>query len=272
MEGLAKKKPLLILFEDAHWADATSLEVLDLLLKSFATAGAVTDHLPSRIRERHESVSLDVATVALGRLDRVQAKTSSRRVTGGRELPAEVLAQIVAQTDGVPLFVEELTKHVLESGLLVEGPDRYRLGRVVAAACDPFRHCRICWMARPRLASPRLRTSRRSGRRLGANSPIPCCMSSSAATSRRCGPRSRNWRDLELVFRSGEPPAARYTFKHALVRDTAYESLLKSRRQILHQKIAETLREHFADIVEAEPELLAHHFDGGGPLAARTAI
>ena len=76
--------------------------------------------------------------------------------------------------------------------------------------------------------------------------------------------------DSELVFRFGEPPAARYTFKHALVRDTAYESLLKSRRQILHQKIAETLREHFADIVEAEPELLAHHFTEAG--LARTAI
>ena len=143
MEGLAKKQPLLILFEDAHWADATSLEVLDLVLKSVPRLPAL---LLITFRPEFEapwSASPDVATVTLGRLDRVQAKTLVERVTGGRELPAEVLAQIVAKTDGVPLFVEELTKHVLG----IRAPRR-RAGPIPPrrACCRRLRfprHCRI---------------------------------------------------------------------------------------------------------------------------------
>ena len=118
---------MFILFEDAHWADATSLEVLDLLIQSVPRLAALS---PITFRPEFEaqwSALPDVAKIALGRFDRIQAETLVARVTGGRELPAEVLAQIVAKTDWVPLFVEELTKNVLESGLLVEGVDRYRL-------------------------------------------------------------------------------------------------------------------------------------------------
>ena len=267
MEGLAKKQPLLILFEDAHWADATSLEVLDLLLKSVPRLPAL---LLITFRPEFEArwPTPEVATLALGRLDQVQAETLVARVTGGRELPAEVLAQIVAKTDGVPLFVEELTKHVLKSGLLVEGPDRYRLDGLLPPLAIPST-LRNSLMARlDRLAA--VKDIAQIGAAIGREFSYPLLHAVVGRDERTLRAALAQLEDSELVFRFGEPPAARYTFKHALVRDTAYESLLKSRRQILHQKIAETLREHFADIVEAEPELLAHHFTEAG--LARTAI
>src|SRR5208337_3049554 len=124
MEGLARQKPMLVLFEDAHWADATSLELLDLVIER---APRLPVLLLITFRPEFDapwSAAPGVSTVTLGRLDRVQAETLVERVAGGRKLPEEVLAQIVAKTDGVPLFVEELTKNVLESELLVEEPDR----------------------------------------------------------------------------------------------------------------------------------------------------
>ena len=143
MEGLAKQKPLLILFEDAHWADATSLEVLDLVIESVRRLPAL---LLITFRPEFEapwSGLPDVATVTLGRLDRVQAETLVERVTGGRKLPAEVLAQIVAKTDGVPLFVEELTKNVLESGLLDRGAGPISPRRARCRRLRSPRRCRI---------------------------------------------------------------------------------------------------------------------------------
>ena len=127
MEGLAKRQPLLIVFEDAHWADATSLEVLDLAIERVRRLPILflityRPEFEAPWRGLH-----DVATIALDRLDRTEAEMLIERVAGGRKLPAEVLAQIVAKTDGVPLFVEELTKNVLESGLLIEEAERYRL-------------------------------------------------------------------------------------------------------------------------------------------------
>ena len=262
MEGLAARKPLLILFEDAHWADATSLEVLDLVIERVRRLPIL---LLITFRPEFEapwSAMPDVATMTLGRLDRVQAETLVERVAGGRKLPAEVLAQIVAKTDGVPLFVEELTKNVLESGLLIEEPDRYRLDGPLPPLAIPST-LQDSLMARlDRLAA--VKEIAQIGAAIGREFAYALL----GAVVGRDEPTLRSalaqLEDSELVFRLGAPPDARYAFKHALVQDTAYESLLKSRRQILHRKIADTLREQFPDIVEAEPELLAHHFTQAG--------
>ena len=262
MEGLAARKPLLILFEDAHWADATSLEVLDLVIERVRRLPIL---LLITFRPEFEapwSAMPDIATVTLGRLDRVQAETLVERVAGGRKLPAEVLAQIVAKTDGVPLFVEELTKNVLESGLLIEEPDRYRLDGPLPPLAIPST-LQDSLMARlDRLAA--VKEIAQIGAAIGREFAYALL----GAVVGRDEPTLRSalaqLEDLELVFRLGAPPDARYVFKHALVQDTAYESLLKSRRQILHRKIADTLRKQFPDIVEAEPELLAHHFTQAG--------
>ena len=126
-EWLARRQPVLLLFEDAHWADATSLELLDLMVDRLR-------HLPVlaiiTFRPGFEPSWAglpNVTALALGRLDRTQIETMAEHVAGGRRLPAEVISQIVAKTDGVPLFVEELTKSVLEAGILVEGAEGYRL-------------------------------------------------------------------------------------------------------------------------------------------------
>jgi len=262
MEGLARKQPLLMLFEDVHWADATSLEVLDLAIERVRRLPVLLLVTSRPEFEAPWKGLPDVATIALQRLDRTEAETLVERVTGGRKLPAEVMAQIVAKTDGVPLFVEELTKNVLESGLLVEDGERYRLDGPLPPLAIPST-LQDSLMARlDRLAA--VKEIAQIGAAIGREFSYPLLHAVVGRDEATLRAALAQLEDSELVFRSGEPPNARYTFKHALVQDTAYESLLKSRRQILHQRIAETLREKFPDVVDAEPELLAHHFTQAG--------
>ena len=258
MEGLAKKQPVLMLFEDAHWADATSLEVLDLAIERMRKLPVLL-----LITHRPEFAAPwkglpDVAEIALGRLEPGQAEALVAQVTGGRKLPAEVLAQIVAKTDGVPLFVEELTKNVLESGLLVEDGERYRLDGPLPPLAIPST-LQDSLMARlDRLAA--VKEIAQIGAAIGREFSYPLLQAVVGCNEATLRASLAQLEESELVFRAGDPPAARYTFKHALVQDTAYESLLKSRRQILHQRIAEALRDKFPDVVEAAPELIAEHY------------
>src|SRR5271165_3245247 len=262
MEGLAKKQPVLMLFEDAHWADATSLEVLDLAIERVRRLPVLFLITFRPEFEAPWNGLPDVETIALGRLDRPEAERLVESVTGGRKLPAEVLAQVVAKTDGVPLFVEELTKNVLESGLLVEEAEGFRLDGPLPPLAIPST-LQDSLMARlDRLAT--VKEIAQIGAAIGREFSYPLLNAVVGRDEATLRVALTQLEDSGLVFRSSEPPAARYTFKHALVQDTAYESLLKSRRQILRQKIAETLREKFADVVEAEPELLAHHFTQAG--------
>ncbi len=261
IEGLARKQPVLILFEDAHWADATSLELLDLVIESVQRLPAL---LLITFRPEFEAPwkGLPVATIALGRLDRAEAGTLVERVAGGRKLPAEVLAQIVAKTDGVPLFVEELTKNVLESGLLIEEPERYRLDGPLPPMAIPST-LQDSLMARldRLMAVKEIAQIGAAIAREFSYSLLHAVVGSDEASLRSA---LAQLEESELVFRDGAPPEARYSFKHALAQDTAYESLLRTRRQILHRRIAETLCEKFAGVVEAEPELVAHHFTQAG--------
>jgi class 3 adenylate cyclase/predicted ATPase len=262
IEGLAKHKPLLMLFEDAHWADATSLEFLELVIESVRRLPAL---LLITFRPEFEAPwkgSPDVAAIALQRLNRAEAETLVERVAGGRTLPEEVLAQIVAKTDGIPLFVEELTKNMLESGLLIEEPERYRLDGPLPPLAIPST-LQDSLMARlDRLAAGK--EIAQIGAAIGREfsyALLRAVVGRDEASLRSALAQSE---ESELVFRYGTPPEARYSFKHVLVQDTAYESLLRSRRQILHRRIAETLREEFPDVVDAEPELIAHHFTQAG--------
>jgi class 3 adenylate cyclase/tetratricopeptide (TPR) repeat protein len=262
MEGLAKQKPVLMLFEDAHWADATSLELLNLAIERVRRLPVL---LLITFRPDFEAPWKglpDVATVALGKLDRSQAETMVERVAGGRKLPAEVMAQIVAKTDGVPLFVEELTKHVLESGLLIEDGERYRLDGPLPPLAIPST-LQDSLMAR----LDRLGTAKEIAQ-IGAAIGREFTYALLNAVVGRDEPSLRaalaQLEDAELLFCTGAPADARYSFKHVLVQDTAYESLLKSRRQVLHERIALTLEKRFPALAEAEPEVLAYHFSRAG--------
>jgi class 3 adenylate cyclase/tetratricopeptide (TPR) repeat protein len=261
-ESVARQQPILFLFEDAHWADATSLELLDLTVER-------TRRLPVlalfTFRTEFEPpwVGLpNVSALALGRLDCTDVERIVTRVAGGRVLPAEVMKQIVDKTDGNPLFVEELTKAVLETGILVEDADGYRLDGPLPPLAIPTT-LQDSLMARlDRLAS--VKEVGQIGAAIGREFSYSLLRALVGRGETALKHALAELEQAELVFRRGEPPEAVYSFKHALVRDAAYESLLKSRRQLLHSQIARTLEERFADIVVSQPEIVAQHFTEAG--------
>lgn len=262
VEATAREKPSLMLFEDAHWADATSLEWLNLAIERLRRVPAL---LLITFRPEFEAPWNGlpaVATVTLGRLDRNSAEAMVTRITEGRRLPEEVTAQIMAKTDGVPLFVEELTKNVLESGLLVEDGDCYRLDGPLPPLAIPST-LQDSLMARlDRLSA--VKDVAQVGAAIGREFSTAVLSAVIGWDEQSLGAALAQLEDAELVFQSRAPPDLRYSFKHALVQETAYESLLKSRRQVLHKRIALTLEEQFPSLAEAEPELLAQHFSRAG--------
>jgi predicted ATPase len=173
-----------------------------------------------------------------------------------------VTAQIVAKTDGVPLFVEELTKAVLESGLLVAGPQGWRLDGPLPPFAIPATLQDSLAARLDRLAP--IKEVAQIGSAIGREFSYPLLRAVAGRDEPALRAALAQLKEAELLFRSGMPPDARYTFKHALVQDTAYETLLRSRRQILHQQIADVLRGEFAAVAAAEPELVAHHLAQAG--------
>jgi len=261
-EGLARRQPILLSFEDAQWADATSLELLDLMVERVRQLPVLALFTFRPEFEPPWAGLPNVGTLTLGRLDRDDVENMVARVTGGRVLPAEVMKQIVAKTDGNPLFVEELTKTVLEAGILVENGEGYRLDGPLPPLAIP-ETLQDSLMARLDRLAP-VREIAQIGAAIGREFSYPLVR---AVVGRDETALKHGLTQLEqagLVFRRGEPPDAVYNFKHALVRDAAYESLLKSRRQQLHGQIARALEQSFADIVASQPEIVAHHFTAAG--------
>jgi class 3 adenylate cyclase/tetratricopeptide (TPR) repeat protein len=262
MEGLAKLKPVLMLFEDAHWADATSLELLNLAIERVRRLPVL---LLITFRPEFDAPWKGlpgVAAVMLGRLDRNQAVALATHVANGRTLPAEVMAQIVAKTDGVPLFVEELTKNLLESELLIEDSECYRLDGPLPPLAIPST-LQDSLMARlDRLAA--VKEIAQIAAAIGREFSYALLHAVTGRDEASLQAALAQLEDVELLFRSGAEPDICYSFKHALVQDTAYESLLKSRRHALHQRIALILEQQFPAMAEAEPEILAHHFGRAG--------
>jgi class 3 adenylate cyclase/predicted ATPase len=262
LEGLARGQPVLQLFEDAHWADATSRELIDLEIERVRQLPVL---LIITFRPEFEPPWAGlpgVSTLALGRLDRRHVQTIVEQLTGGRSLPAEVMEHIVIKTDGVPLFVEELTKAVLEAGILVEEADRYRLeGPLPALAIPATLHDSL--MARLDRLAP-VKEIAQIGAAIGREFSFPLLSAVVARDEGALKLALTQLEEAELVFRHGEPPEAVYSFKHALVQDAAYESLLKGRRQVLHRRIAEVLCDRFPASAEKEPAVVAHHFTHAG--------
>jgi class 3 adenylate cyclase len=266
---LAKASPVLALLEDAHWIDPTSLEVFGRLIEKMQSQRVL---LVATFRPEFASPWLGpphVTPISLNRFGRAEAMTMINRVAGGKALPTEVLEQIIAKTDGVPLFVEELTKTVLESGLLREESGSYVLNGALTPLAIPST-LQDSLMARlDRLASVReiAQIGAAIGREfsyrlLEAVSPIKGAALQDALSQLVAS---------ELVYGRGAAPDAMYIFKHALVQDTAYSSLLRGPRQRIHAEIGRALGERFADQVESAPAIIAHHYSEAGlaELAAR---
>jgi predicted ATPase len=187
------------------------------------------------------------------------------KVTGGKPLPAEVQHQIVSKTDGVPLFVEELTKMVLESGLLRETNGHYELtGPLPSLAIPATLHDSL--MARlDRLAT--VKEVAQVGATLGREFSYEVLQAVSPVDAPSLQQALAKLVEAQVLYRRGAPPQSRYTFKHALIQDAAYQSLLKSKRQQYHQQIAHVLEGRFVEIIETQPELLAHHYTEAGLIA-----
>jgi class 3 adenylate cyclase/predicted ATPase len=262
LRGLAARQPVLAVFEDAHWMDPTTLELVDMIVQRARNQTILVlvcfrpEFVPPWTGHPH------VATLALSRLSRRDGAAIVDKVTGGKPLPAEVLEQILSKTDGIPLFVEELTKTVLESGLLSDAGDRFELsGPLPPFAIPATLHDSL--LARLDRRAP-VKEVAQLGAVVGREFSYELLANASVQPEPELRASLEELVRSELVFCRGTPPEAIYSFKNALVRDTAYESLLKSRRQQLHARIAAVLEEYFPETVATEPEVLAHHLSQAG--------
>ena len=254
----AERRAVLMVWEDLHWADASTLELLGLLLDR-APSARVLGLLTSR-PEFHPpwDTAASISHLTLTRLDRAQVKTMIAQILGGKSLPAEVEEQIISKTDGVPLFVEELTKMVVEAGFLHEEGSQYALtGPLPPLAIPATLHDSL--MARlDRLAA--VKDIAQLGATLGREFGYELIQAVSPWDEATLQIALVQLVDAELLYQKGQPPHSHYIFKHALIQDAAYQSLLRSKRQYYHQHIAQVLEQQFAEIQEIQPELLAHHY------------
>jgi predicted ATPase len=201
-------------------------------------------------------------SLTLNRLNRKHGATIVERLTGGKALPPEVQKQIVAKTDGVPLFLEELTKMVLESGLLQEEDDRYALqGPLPPLAIPATLHDSLT--ARLDRLVP-VKEVAQIGATIGREFAYELLAAVAPMRQNELHEALARLEDAELVFRHGTPPHATFTFKHALVRDAAYDSMLRSKRHQIHAGIARVLEERFPETAETKPEVLAQHYCEAG--------
>jgi predicted ATPase len=200
--------------------------------------------------------------LALNRLDRHDRTALATQIAGGKALPAEVVGQIADRTDGIPLFVEELTKSVLESGVLRQEADRYVLDRALPSFAIPT-SLHDSLMARlDRLGS--VRHVAQIAAAIGRQFSYPLLRAVSPSSEDELQASLAQLAASELVFQRGTPPDALYSFKHALVQDAAHGSLLRSSRQQLHAQIAEALAAHSPELMDSQPELFAQHYTEAG--------
>jgi class 3 adenylate cyclase len=257
MERLAARKPVLVVYEDVHWIDPTTLELLALTIER-------VQHLPVLlvVTARPEFRSpwpgyAHLTNVPLGRIGRDEGASLIAQMTGGKALPSEVLQQILARTDGVPLFIEELTKAVVESGVLTDAGDRYTLAGPFPALAIPT-SLNASLLARLDRLAP-VREVAQIGAALGRQFSHALISAVAPMPQPQLDDALAQLLHAELIFRRGTPPDAEYTFKHALVQDAAYGTLLRDRRHQLHGRIAATLEQQFPEIAETQPERLARH-------------
>ena len=248
----AERLPVLLIVEDLHWADASTLELITMVIEQVASA-----RLLMLLTFRPDftapwTLRSHVSQIALNRLSAGLAETMVKHLEAKEPLPRDLVQQIVAKTDGVPLFVEELTKSVLDS---VKKLGRSPASLVVPATLNDSLMARL-----DRLGDAKEVAQLASA--MGREFTFELIQAVSGIEPDRLAQSLSRLVAAEVVHQRGTPPQARYIFKHALLRDAAYLSLLKSRRQQYHKEIALVLRERFPETADRQPELLAHHYTG----------
>jgi predicted ATPase len=257
-EAIARRRPTAMLFEDIHWADPTTLEVIDLLIHRVRNLPLliVLTHRPEfASRWSHYG---HVTALTLANLTRPQSSAIVSRLAGGKALPADLLQQILGKTDGVPLFVEELTKSILESADLRDAGDHWEYAAHAGTLPIPLT-LRDSLMARLDRFAP-VKEIAQIGATIGREFSYELIAGVAPHPRPELDQALAQLAASGLAFQLGTPPDAVYTFKHALVQDAAYDSLLRRRRQELHGKIAKSIERQYPNIEATEPELLAHHY------------
>jgi predicted ATPase len=258
----AEQRPVLAVWEDLHWADPSTIDLLSMVIEQTPTAPILNlltfrpGFTPPWPQRSH------MTPLTLNRLERPEVKALIGQHTGGKPLPKEVLEHIIGKTDGVPLYVEELSKAILEADFLREQNGGYQLTGPMSGLAIPAT-LQDSLMARlDRL--PNIREVAQLGSVLGREfiyEMVEAIASTDAASL-------QNGLDklvaAELLYQRGRPPRAKYIFKHALVQDAAYQSLLKRTRQYYHGQVAELLEGRYPELVQTQPELIAHHCTEAG--------
>jgi class 3 adenylate cyclase/predicted ATPase len=262
LQELAEHQPVLFILEDLHWTDPTTLELLNLLIDQTPTASMLvllTCRPHFQPAWHHRSY---LTEITVNRLAQPQIVRMVERIADGKILPPEVMQQIVEKTDGVPLFVEELTKAILESGHLKETDGHYELIGSLSTFAIPatLQDSLMARLDRLVTAKAVAQYAAVIGRQFAYDSLSTVSQLDEATLQRELG----RLVEVEIVYQRGVPPQATYVFKHALIQDAAYESLLKSTRQQYHQRIAQVLETQFPETTEGQPELLAHHYTEAG--------
>lgn len=262
LQEAAERQPTLVVWEDLHWIDPSSLEVLSLLVDQIAQSRLCV--LPTARSEFVPSWKAEdwLTHVSLQRLGGRPIEAMIANITDGWTLPAEVQAQIVAKTDGIPLFVEELTKTILESGIVQAVNGHYELTGPLTTGTIPVT-LQDALMARLDRLGPAKGVAQVGaviGREFATDLLQAVYPEEESGVASSLGQLVRT----DIVSEQIPPPQARYQFRHALIQDTAYASLLRRTRQRYHRDIAQVLEGHFAETTETQPELLAHHYTEAG--------
>jgi predicted ATPase len=258
LQALARRQPVLMIFEDLHWIDPTSREVLDLTVEKITELPVL---LVATYRPEFQPPWVggsQVTVIALNRLGRNEGATLVHQLAGNLgALPPDVVDEIVERTDGVPLFVEELTKAVVEAGA-----DRGNvpISAVPSSSLAVPSTLHASLLGRLDRLGPAAKNAAQAGAAIGRDFSYELLAAAAPLAEPELQEALRRLVDAGLVFQRGAPPAAEYLFKHALVQDTAYSTLLRGPRQALHRRIAEALEQRFPESVETRPEILAHHY------------
>ena len=254
----AERHPLLIVWEDLHWVDASTMELLEMMIEQCPTVSVLNvlafrpEFVPTWPQRTH------TITLNLNRLEKVEVEALIRVQTSGKTLPPEVVNHIANRCDGVPLYVEELTRAILMSDSLQETDDCFELKAPLEELLIPAT-LQDSLMARLDRV-PAVRSVAQLGAVFGREFAFEMLKASGMIEEPALRDGLGQLVEAGLLYQRGRPPESKYMFKHALIQDAAYQSLLRRTRQSYHEQIASLLSSHFHEQMETHPEILAHHY------------